>query len=131
MPEPITLDSLNHVSRQTKRLAESRKFYAEVLGFREISRPGFNFEGAWLYGAGIQIHLIGDGSASDPTPEINTRANHIAFAVADVDVMEQRLKALGVPYRRNVIPDRGIHQLFFQDPDGHTIELGRYGAIDQ
>lgn len=126
----LPLSSLNHVSRQTKRLAESRRFYCEVLGFREISRPNFSFRGAWLYGAGIQIHLIENEGAPDPGP-INSRGNHIAFAVPDIDAMEQHLQQLGVPYRRQEIPDRKIPQIFFLDPDGHVIELGMYGKIDE
>ena len=132
VPAPIELQSLNHVTRVTHRYDESLRFYTEVLGFRVISRPNFPFDGAWLYAAGMQIHLIVDPS---PAPavhtDINTRTNHIAFFVDDVDAMEQRLREHGVTYKRNIIPDRQIHQLFFHDPDGHMIELGHYGIIDQ
>lgn len=131
MPIPLSLQVLNHVARQTKRLPESIRFYQEVLGFRLISRPAFPFDGAWLYGAGIQIHLIVDDQSPDPALAVNTRANHIAFAVEDVDAMEETLREHGILYRRNLIPDRQIHQIFFQDPDGHVIEVGRYGIIDQ
>jgi catechol 2,3-dioxygenase-like lactoylglutathione lyase family enzyme len=127
----VTVTSLNHVSLVTKRLDESRRFYANILGAKEISRPGFNFPGAWLYLSGIQIHLIGVGDPGDPGA-INTRTDHVAFAVPDVDEAERHLNELGIPYRRSLIPDRGIHQLFFHDPDGHTIELGKYSPrIDE
>lgn len=132
VPAPIAIKDLNHVTRVTHRFDESMKFYTEVLGFRAISRPNFPFDGAWLYAAGMQIHLIYDHAPAPASPgEINTRKGHIAFSVDDVDAMEQRLREHGVPYRRNIIPDRQIHQLFFHDPDGHMIELGKYGIIDQ
>lgn len=127
---PLTVSSLNHVSLQTKRLDQSRRFYVDVLGARDLSRPNFNFGGAWLYLAGIQIHLIAEGDPGNPGV-INTRENHVAFAIDDVDEAEQQLKQLRIPYKRNFIPDRGVHQLFFHDPDGHTIELGKYGRIDE
>ena len=126
---PLAIESLNHVAVQTRRLAESRQFYTEVLGAREISRPNFSFGGAWLFLAGIQIHLIEQGAPAG-RGEIDTRGNHFALAVPDVDAAEARLKALGISYTRKLIEDRGVHQIFFQDPDGHTIEVGKYGVID-
>ena len=126
---PLVIESLNHVAVQTRRLAESRQFYTEVLGAREISRPNFSFGGAWLFLAGIQIHLIEQGAPAG-RGEIDTRGNHFALAVPDVDAAESRLKALGISYTRKLIEDRGVHQIFFQDPDGHTIEVGKYGVID-
>ena len=127
---PLEIESLNHVSVQTKRLDESRQFYIDVLGAKPISRPNFSFGGAWLYLSGIQIHLIELGSPPG-RGEIDTRANHISFAVPDVDAAEERLKQMGVAYKRKLIADRGVHQIFFQDPDGHTIEVGKYGIIDR
>ena len=126
----LAIESLNHVAVATKRLDESRRFYVDVLGAKEISRPNFSFGGAWLYLAGIQIHIIEQGSPVG-RGEIDTRGNHFSFAVADVDAAEERLKQHGITYRRKLIEDRGIHQIFFQDPDGHTIEVGKYGIIDQ
>lgn len=127
---PLEIESLNHVSVQTKRLDESRQFYVNVLGAKEITRPNFSFGGAWLYLAGIQIHLIEQGNPAG-RHDIDTRGNHFSFAVPDVDAAENRLKQFGVDYKRKLIEDRGIHQIFFQDPDGHTIEVGKYGIIDR
>jgi len=122
---------LHHVSRQTRKLEETRKFYVEVLGFRELSRPEMNFAGAWLYGAGIQIHLIDEPFPAQPVT-INSRENHIAFKVADMDAAEASLKEKGIAYKRNIIPERRSDQIFFRDPEGWLIELGSYpNPIDQ
>jgi catechol 2,3-dioxygenase-like lactoylglutathione lyase family enzyme len=116
---------LHHVSRQTRKLEETRKFYVDVLGFRELSRPEMNFAGAWLYGAGIQIHLIDEPFPTQPVT-INSRENHIAFKVADMDAAEASLKERGIAYKRNTIPERRSDQIFFRDPEGWLIELGSY-----
>ena len=126
----LEIECCNHIALETRRLDESIRFYIDVLGAKEISRPAFPFRGAWLYLGGIQIHLIDEG-APEGRHAINTRTNHFACVVPDVDEAEQRLNKMGIVYKRNLIADRGIHQLFFQDPDGHTIEVGRYGIIDQ
>lgn len=128
---PLQLEALNHIARTTKDLAASRRFYIDVLGCREISRPAFNFAGSWLYVAGLQFHLIEDLATPDGPPTINTRESHIAFRVADLDAMEHRLQAHQIPYRRSGIQDRKIDQIFFRDPDGWMIEIGSdYWAID-
>ena len=130
MSSPLDVEGLNHITRTTRKLQETIRFYVEVLGFREITRPGFNFAGSWLYGYGIQLHLI-ENLTNEELPEgVNTRANHIAFSVPDVEAAAEALTKLGVPFRRNSIPDRGILQIFFRDPEGQLIEVGKYGQVD-
>ena len=119
---------LHHVSRQTQKLDETRRFYIEVLGFRELpSRPAFDFKGAWLYGSGIQIHLIDEPYASVDGP-VNTRENHIAFMIEDPDAAEAALKHHGIAYHRQTSRNGLSQQIFFRDPEGWMIELGNYPA---
>ena len=125
---PVALEKLHHVSRQTQNLEATRRFYVEVLGFQEISRPAFPFKGAWLFGAGIQIHLIEEPFAAPPEA-INTRENHIAFAIDDVDAAARMLEDHEVAYQRKIVPDRGTNQIFFRDPDGWLIELAKYPPV--
>jgi catechol 2,3-dioxygenase-like lactoylglutathione lyase family enzyme len=124
---PIMLDKLHHVSRQTRNVDVTRSFYVEVLGFQEISRPLFPFKGAWLFGAGIQMHLIEEPFAPPPE-QINSRENHIAFAVEDVEGAAEWLEHHQVAYQRRIVPERGVNQIFFRDPDGWLIELAKYPA---
>jgi len=124
----IVPNKLHHVSRQTKQLETTLRFYVDVLGFREITRPPFGFRGAWLYGAGIQMHLIEEPFDAPPS-DINSRENHIAFAVDDMESAEEALKQNGIPYRHNVVPERKTNQLFFRDPDGWMIELAVFPAV--
>ena len=79
MPQPLPIKAVNHVGRITKRVEESREFYRDVLGFREVARPNFDFPGAWLYNYGIMIHLIYNEAAADPEGEIQTRHDHLAL----------------------------------------------------
>lgn len=45
---------------------------------------------------------------------------------ADLAAAERLLREHGVRYRTNTIADRGIQQIFLQDPDGNHVELGTY-----
>lgn len=128
MPAALPLSAVNHLGLRSRRVEESRRFWRDVVGFREVSRPGFNFPGAWLYNHGLMIHLIYHELQPDPHPEIGTRENHIALHSDDLAQVERLLIEHGVKYRKTEIADRGIQQIFFQDPDGHHIEIGKYPA---
>lgn len=126
MPAPLPIEGVNHLSVITRRLERSIAFYRDVLGFREVSRPNFNFRGSWLYNYGLMIHIIENADAGDPSEEIKTRDYHFALHSSDLESVERLLNEHGIPFRRNLIPDRNIRQLFFQDPDGFHIEVGTY-----
>jgi catechol 2,3-dioxygenase-like lactoylglutathione lyase family enzyme len=128
MPDPLPLESLNHIALMTRRLDESRAFWTHVMGFRELARPNFNFRGAWLLGYDLIIHLLENPKAGDPSAEIQTRENHLALHTTDLPQVEQLLTAHGVRFRKNTIADTGIQQIFFQDPDGNFVEVGTYPA---
>jgi catechol 2,3-dioxygenase-like lactoylglutathione lyase family enzyme len=122
---PIT--ALHHIARVTRRPDESTAFYRDVLGFKEIQRPGFNFRGAWLFNYGVQIHIIENTQAApDPQRKIDARGNHLAFHVTDIEHSKQRLRESQIEFHEQVNAG-GIHQIFFRDPDGHFIELATYG----
>lgn len=127
MAEPLAVRSLHHIGRLTKRLEESKAFYRNVLGFREIPRPSLRFPGAWLSNYGIEMHLIVDESIGGPEGPIGTRDNHLAFLVDDLDTVERLLGEHGIEYKINLQADTKVKQVFFRDPDGHHIEVGSYG----
>ncbi len=129
MPAPLPIASVNHVSYTVSDLEASRKFYRDVLGFREVLRPNFDFAGHWLFNHGIMVHLIQNDAprAKGGAGEIQTRANHLALHTDDLTRTEQLLEEHGVPFRRNQVPGGKIKQLFFHDPDGNHIEIGTYG----
>jgi catechol 2,3-dioxygenase-like lactoylglutathione lyase family enzyme len=124
---PLPLKGLHHIAVLTKRLEESRAFYRDLLGFREIPRPPFNFAGAWLWNYGLQIHLIVDEQLGDPAGPIHTRGQHLAFQSPDVEAVEQVLAQRGIAFRVNIQAGTSLKQLFFRDPDGHHIEVASYG----
>ncbi|KAK3219426.1 hypothetical protein Dsin_013396 [Dipteronia sinensis] len=125
---PLHLTSLNHVSLICRSVEESIDFYQNVIGFVPIIRPGsFDFDGAWLFGFGIGIHLL---QSEDPEKlpkktEINLKDNHISFQCESMGAVEKKLKEMEIKYKRARVEEGGIHvdQLFFHDPDGFMIEI--------
>ena len=130
MTDTLAIEGFHHVSRTTCDVEASVSFYRDLLGFRELNRPPFSFRGAWLYGYGIQIHIIENPAYRDSKAEIDSRGDHIAFRVQDAEAVKERLDAAGIPFVYKVNAG-GIPQVFIHDPDGHQVELAVVGDPTQ
>ncbi|MBX3664331.1 MAG: VOC family protein [Burkholderiales bacterium] len=132
---------LDHYSIRTPDIEASRRFYTEVMGFTAGFRPPFNFPGIWLYN-GAQypettgvVHIIGIDPDDpqglkdylgdrDPAPLEGTgTVDHMAFTATGLADMRARLARHGIAFRERTVPALGLHQLFFEDPSGVTLEL--------
>ena len=86
--------------------------------------PPFDFHGYWLYiGDQAVLHLVDDAAAPRVGDARAGTFDHVAFACRDMPAFERHLQALGVPYRRSVVPGRGQAQIFVCDPAGNGVEL--------
>lgn len=113
---------IDHINIATDRLSDTVAFYEAVLGLTVGDRPDFPFPGAWLYaGDRAIVHLVGTASAKLPCD--GAALNHFAFESHDYDQNVARLEAAGVTYKAQGVPGWPIRQLFFNDPNGVTIEL--------
>ena len=54
----LVVEGLHHVAVSVTDLERAQHFYGEVLGFRELERPPFDFPGAWYELGDRQLHLI-------------------------------------------------------------------------
>lgn len=60
----MAISKLAHFSIRTTDMEATRRFYVDVMGFREGFRPPFQFPGIWLYQGGDEsdygvVHIIG------------------------------------------------------------------------
>eukprot|EP00798_Chlamydomonas_sp_ICE-L_P016653 gene16653-22904_t len=121
----IPLRCLNHVSRVCRSVETSATFYRDVLGFNVIKRPqSFEFDGAWLYGYNLGIHLI-KGEPRTRQGPIDPRSDHLSFQSDSLDEVEGRLRSAGIPFVRQTVFEDGlqVQQIFFHDPDGAMLEV--------
>jgi len=121
MDERLPILGLHHVALTTSRLEQSLRFYCEVLGFVPLRRPPFSFRGAWLFGYGLQLHLI-ESSAEVEGGAIDSRRNHLALRVSSLEPIVAHLEGCGVSMLQRVNAG-GTAQVFIQDPDGHHWEF--------
>jgi catechol 2,3-dioxygenase-like lactoylglutathione lyase family enzyme len=137
----MPVGKLDHYSIRTLDIEASRRFYTEVMGFNVGFRPPFNFPGLWLYN-GAQypettgvVHIIGI-DLNDPqglkdylgdrdleSLQGTGSVDHMAFTATGLAGMRERLTRHGVAFRERNVPSLGIHQVFFEDPSGVTLEL--------
>jgi catechol 2,3-dioxygenase-like lactoylglutathione lyase family enzyme len=97
---------------------EARRFYRDVLGMREISKPPLLAKrgGAWFASGVVQIHT---GIEEDFRP---ARKAHPALRCEDYDALLARLLASDIAVSEvNDIP--GVRRAHIYDPLGNRIEL--------
>lgn len=138
----MRVQRLDHYSIRTTDLDRTIRFYTEVIGFVSGPRPPFKFPGCWLYNGedtfgtsnGV-VHVIGI-DPDDPQGLIEYlgdkeagslvgggAVDHIAFYCTDLCGLYRRASQSGIAFRERTVPDLGIHQVFFEDPSGVTLEL--------
>lgn len=118
---------LNHIAVHVSDLMRSADFYRSVFDLEQIPEPFKLGRHVWFtLGAAGQLHLI----QSEHDNRGYDKHDHICFSVASIEAFMDKLKAMkishgnwagdeGLTTRRS----DGIQQVFFQDPDGHWLEV--------
>ncbi|XP_022891624.1 uncharacterized protein LOC111406429, partial [Olea europaea var. sylvestris] len=110
MRNPLQLSSLNHISMVCKSVEESTNFYENILGFVPVRRPGsLKFDGSWLFGHGIGIHLLQSEDPESLTKKtaINPKDNHMSFQCESMGMVEKKLTEMGINYVRQRVEEGG------------------------
>ncbi|MBQ33080.1 MAG: glyoxalase [Deltaproteobacteria bacterium] len=119
------ITGLDHINIETTDLDGTIRFYEEVLGLRNGTRPPFTFPGAWLYsGEQAVVHLVG---VDDPAGTSTGPINHVALLANNFTACKARLDEQAQPYEQRMVPDSNIRQLFVNDPNGVRLELNFHG----
>jgi catechol 2,3-dioxygenase-like lactoylglutathione lyase family enzyme len=128
---------LDHVNIITDRLAETARFYAELLDLEERDGPPPlpPEQVRWMYDhAGNAIlHL---NSLDCPrvfergvAPGAETGAiHHVALRCGDFAEVKARLDARDADYRINDVPSIGLKQIFTADPNNVLLELNFFSV---
>ena len=115
---------IHHVSLIVADTQRSLDFYQGVLGMPVAeNRPDLSFPGAWLQlSQEHQIHLLEVDNPYDDIelPVHGGRDRHVAFSVAGLDELAQRMKDADIEFRMS---RSGRKALFCRDPDGNTLEF--------
>jgi len=118
---------LEHIAVYVTNLQESAIFYKDVLKFIEIEEPFKDGKHVWFtLGTAGNLHLI-EGAQKKIEHDKN---DHLCFSVNSVDNFIARLDQRKIEYsnwpgteKAPTIRVDGVKQIYFQDPDGHWIEI--------
>lgn len=121
------LDHFNIVANEAD-IERVKRFYTELLGFKDGPRPDFAFGGAWLYKDEfplVHLSVTDDPDMEHPGLHDTTTGcvHHIAFDCEGVEEFKTLLEENDIEYQYNSIQGWNIQQLFFHDPSGTRIEL--------
>ncbi len=127
--------NLNHINIQTRDMAQTIRFYSELLGLEARTAPQRDpAQRQWLHDpsgqAIIHLNLFGTDNTvpRDVNPGASTGAiHHIAFECDGFDEMVTRLKARVIDYGFSEIPSIPLKQLFVTDPNNVLLELNFRG----
>lgn len=112
---------LNHVSIHADDLAESVRFYSEVLGLEKIPTYTFAFPVQYFRLGDQQLHIF---ERETPAPQFH----HIALDVDDFEAAFERARDLRIHDRTAFFADvyelpDGAVQMYLRDPAGNLVEV--------
>jgi len=118
---------LNHIAVYVTDLDKSASFYEKLLHLHQIEEPFKDGRHIWFsLGAAGQMHLI--KGAKQAT--VHDKNEHLCFSVTSITDFLKLLDAEKIDYinwegtaRTPTIRVDGVRQIYFQDPDGHWLEV--------
>lgn len=121
--------AIHHVAIICSDYARSKHFYTEILGLPIIAeayrteRQSYKLDLAVGNGSQIELFSFPNPPERPSRPEA-CGLRHLAFAVADVELLKAELEGKGVfvePVRIDEYTDKKF--TFFADPDGLPLEI--------
>jgi lactoylglutathione lyase len=118
---------LNHIAVYVYNLQASTAFYDTILHIKKIPEPFHDGKHTWYsLGAAGQLHLI-QGADKDIKRNKN---DHFCFSVNSIEDFISNLDKHKIEYtnwpgtaKAPTVRVDGVKQIYFQDPDGHWIEI--------
>src|SRR5580700_7234625 len=127
----MSVGVLDHFNIRTRKLADTVRFYEDVLGLEKGDRPNFAFPGAWMYSEGKPVvHLVDISPTSEPQKPDSGVVHHVAFVSRGFAAMKARLASKAVVFNTVEVPGGALWQIFISDPNGVVVELNYDAACE-
>jgi catechol 2,3-dioxygenase-like lactoylglutathione lyase family enzyme len=128
----MSVGVLDHFNIRTRKLADTVRFYEDILGLEKGDRPNFAFPGAWMYSEGkAVVHLVDISPTAEPQKPDSGVVHHVAFVSRGFAAMKARLQSRGMAFDSRQVPGGDLWQIFVNDPNGVMIELNYEAAREQ
>ena len=128
----MSIGVLDHFNIRTRKLADTVRFYEDILGLEKGARPNFAFPGAWMYSEGkAVVHLVDISPTEERQKPDSGVVHHVAFVSRGFAAMKARLQSNGMTFDSRQVPGGDLWQIFVNDPNGVMIELNYDAAKEQ
>src|SRR6202048_1653431 len=95
----MSIGVLDHFNIRTRRLADTVRFYEDILGLQKGDRPNFAFPGAWMYSEGkAVVHLVDISPTQEPQKPNSGVVHHVAFVSRGFAPMKDRVQSKGTVF---------------------------------
>lgn len=127
--------SLNHIAIYVHELKRSTDFYENVLMLQKIDEPFKDGKHTWFtIGSAGHLHLI-QGAEENIKRDKN---DHLCFSVKSIEDFIANLDRHHIEYtnwpgtaKAPTVRVDGVKQVYFQDPDGHWIEINNDTSVNR
>ena len=131
----MPLHYIEHFLLQTTDIEASCDWYERVLGMTRGYTPDFKFPVQWMYLEDRDVLHVTEGGKNvsenrkryvgqESQAERGSGViDHIAFRCTGLKEMIDHLTRLGIPFKRRMVSDQGLYQLFLMDPNDVKVEL--------
>lgn len=125
--------SLNHIAIYVHELKRSTDFYENILMLEKIDEPFHDGRHTWFtLGSAGHLHLI-QGAEANVKRDKN---DHLCFSVRSIEDFIANLDKHHIEYtnwpgtaKAPTVRVDGVKQIYFQDPDGHWIEINNDTSV--
>lgn len=121
---PFQIEFLDHVAIRCMDPDRTAAWYEEVLGLTRYKMPEWGPYPIFLLAGKTGLAIFPADSRSPGTlSDRSVRIDHFAFQVdaQNYDIAKDHLNSLAVSTTEQ--DHHYFHSLYFEDPDGHTVEL--------
>ena len=122
------LEGIDHVALSVRDVKRSAQWYIDVLGFERLHEGRWNDVPVFVGkdNAAVALFPLRSGKVSNSSSSAGPRVLHFAFRTtrANFVAAQHELRAGGIEFE---FQDHEIsHSIYFDDPDGHEIEITTY-----
>jgi catechol 2,3-dioxygenase len=123
----MQVKELGHIVLYVRELERSRRFYGEVLGWKEIARLGSQgaaFSSGRTHHELLLLEVGPQAAPLPPGPRVGMYHFGLKIGETDEELREALDQLLAAGVRVNGSADHTVtHSLYIEDPDGNEIEL--------
>jgi len=132
----LAIEKVDHIGIRVSSKAVSVGFY-EALGFETLSDTGFDQGHPIImqHPSGVVLNLLGPATAGGAdnilmdTADKHPGITHVSYKVADMDAAKAVLAEREIELSGE-FSFKGMHAIFFRDPDRNVIELDAYAGAE-